>query len=96
MLNVFSECVLITTKWHQERGANINAGKDKAMARQTCEKSPGSVLCTACCTVFSNQITSKTRGAILLTSSVLVLKIEVTSLRVEYQFFFCDITIVDI
>lgn len=36
------------------------------------------------------------RGAILLTSSVLVLKIEVTSLRIEYQFFFCDITIVDI
>lgn len=38
-------------------------------------------------TVFSNQIMSKTRGAILLTSSVLVLKIEVTSSRIEYQFF---------
>lgn len=47
-------------------------------------------------TVFSNQIMSKTRGAILLTSSVLVLKIEMTSSRIEYQFFFCDITIVDI
>lgn len=38
-------------------------------------------------TVFSNQIMSKTSGAILLTSSVLVLKIEVTSSRIEYQFF---------